>query len=127
MVRTQDPDAVAENLGAWRARRYLSDVVGDIAAAVRWVVSKGFNCVVIASDHGHMMLPETAAGDVVQTPPGGWPASKRRCLLGSGLACEAGTVTLKAEHVGIQGDVQEVCLPVGFRVFSDGDGYFHGG
>jgi hypothetical protein len=29
--------------------------------------------------------------------------------------------------VGIQGDVQEVCLPIGFRVFSDGEGYFHGG
>lgn len=127
VVRTQDPDSVAENLGAWRARRYLSDVVGDIAAAVRWVVSQGFNRVVIASDHGHMMLPEIPAGDVVQPPPGGWPASKRRCLLGSGLSHAAGTITLKAGHLGIQGDVQEVCLPLGFRVFSDGEGYFHGG
>ncbi|MCB5285394.1 MAG: PglZ domain-containing protein [Candidatus Cloacimonetes bacterium] len=127
VVRTQDPDAVAENLGAWRARRCLSDVIGDIAAAVRWVVSQGIDRVVISADHGHMMLPEIPAGDVVQTPPGGWPASKRRCLLGSGLARSAGTVTLKAGHVGVQGDVQEVCLPVGFRVFSDGDGYFHGG
>jgi hypothetical protein len=127
VVRTQDPDAVAENLGAWRARRYLSDVVGDIAGAVRWVVSQGFNRVLIASDHGHMMLPEIPSGDVVHAPPGGWPASKRRCLLGSGLAHADSTVTLKAEHVGIQGDVQEVCLPIGFRVFSAGDGYFHGG
>ena len=127
VVRTQDPDAVAENLGAWRARRYLSDVVGDIAAAVRWVVSQGFNRVVISADHGHMMLPEIPAGDVVQTPPGGWLENKRRCRLGSGLSGAAGTVTLKAGHVGIQGDVQEVCLPIGFRVFSDGEGYFHGG
>ena len=74
-----------------------------------------------------MMLPEIPAGDVVQTPPGGWPASKRRCLLGSGLSLAAGTITLKAGHVGIQGDVQEICLPIGFRVFSEGDGYFHGG
>jgi len=127
VVRTQDPDAVAENLGAWRARRYLSDVIGDIAAAVRWVVSQGVDRVVISADHGHMMLPEIPAGDVVQTPPGGWPASKRRCLLGSGLSGSAGTVTLKAGHVGVQGDVQEVCLPIGFRVFSEGEGYFHGG
>ena len=127
VVRTQDPDAVAENLGAWRARRYLSDVIGDIAAAVRWVVSQGVDRVVISADHGHMMLPEIPAGDVVQTPPGGWPASKRRCLLGSRLSGSAGTVTLKAGHVGIQGDVQEVCLPIGFRVFSEGEGYFHGG
>lgn len=127
VVRTQDPDAVAENLGAWRARRYLSDVIGDIAAAVRWVVSQGFNRVVISADHGHMMLPEIPAGDVVQTPPGGWLENKRRCRLGSGLSGAAGTITLKAGHVGIQGDVQEVCLPIGFRVFSDGEGYFHGG
>ena len=127
VVRTQDPDAVAENLGAWRARRYLSDVIGDIAAAVRWVVSQGFTRVVISADHGHMMLPEIPAGDVVQTPPGGWLENKRRCRLGSGLSGAAGTITLKAGHVGIQGDVQEVCLPIGFRVFSDGEGYFHGG
>jgi len=127
VVRTQDPDAVAENLGAWRARRYLSDVIGDIAAAVRWVVSQGVDRVVISADHGHMMLPEIPAGDVVQTPPGGWLENKRRCRLGSGLSGSAGTVTLKAGHVGIQGDVQEVCLPIGFRVFSEGEGYFHGG
>ena len=127
VVRTQDPDAVAENLGAWRARRYLSDVVGDIAAAVRWVVSQGFNRVVISADHGHMMLPEIPAGDVVQTPVGGWLENKRRCRLGSGLASMLGTITVKAGHLGIQGDVQEVCLPIGFRVFSEGDGYFHGG
>jgi hypothetical protein len=127
VVRTQDPDAVAENLGAWRARRYLSDVIGDIAAAVRWVVSQGFDRVVITADHGHMMLPEIPAGDIVQTPPGGWLENKRRCRLGSGISGAAGTITLKAGHVGIQGDVQEVCLPIGFRVFSDGEGYFHGG
>ncbi|AGG07401.1 alkaline phosphatase [Dehalococcoides mccartyi] len=127
VVRTQDPDAVAENLGGWRARRYLSDVVGDIASAVRWLASQGFNHVVISADHGHMMLPEIPAGDVVQTPPGGWLENKRRCRLGSGLAGAAGTITLKASNLGIQGDVQDVCLPVGFRVFSEGEGYFHGG
>jgi len=127
VVRTQDPDAMAENLGAWRARRLLSDVIGDIAAAVRWVVSRNIDQVVISSDHGHMMLPEILAGDVVDTPPGGWLESKRRCRLGSGLAGAAGTVTLKAGHIGVQGDVEEVCLPIGFRVFSAGDGYFHGG
>jgi hypothetical protein len=127
IVRTQDPDAIAENLGAWRARRYLSDVIGDIAAAVRWVVSQGVNHVVISADHGHMMLPEIPAGDVVQPPPGGWLASKRRCLLGSGLSGSAGTIILKAGHVGIQGDAPEICLPIGFRVFSEGEGYFHGG
>ena len=127
VVRTQDPDVIGENLGAWRARKYLSDVIGDLAVAVRRLKDWGFNRVVITSDHGHMMLPEIPAGDVVQSPPGAWLENKRRCRLGSGLSGAAGTITLKAGHVGIQGDVEEVCLPIGFRVFSDGDGYFHGG
>lgn len=127
VVRTQDPDALAENLSAWSARKYISDVIGDIATAVRWAMSQGFDCVVISSDHGHMMLPEIPAGDVVQTPPGEWLGNKRRCRLGSGLSGAPGTVTLKAGHVGIQGDVEDICLPIGFRVFSEGDGYFHGG
>jgi hypothetical protein len=127
VVRTQDPDSIGENLGSWRARRYLSEVVGDIASAIRWVVSHGFNRVVITSDHGHMMLPEIPPGDVVQSPAGGWLESKRRCRLGSGLSGTSGTITLKAGHVGIKGDLQEICLPIGFRVFSDGPSYFHGG
>lgn len=127
VVRTQDPDAIAENLGAWRARRYLSDVIGDIAAAVRSVTSCGFSRALITADHGHLMLPEIPAGDVVQSPPGTWLESKRRCRLGKGLSGGQGTITLKADVVGIRGDVEEICLPIGFRVFSDGDGYFHGG
>jgi hypothetical protein len=127
VVRTQDPDAIGENLGQWRARRYLSDVIGDIATAVKRLISSGFTRVLISADHGHMMLPEIPAGDVVKSPPGGWPASKRRCLLGSGLTERPGTITLKAAHVGIQGDVEDVCLPIGFHVFLDGEGYFHGG
>lgn len=127
VVRTQDPDAIAENLGAWRARRYLSDVIGDISSAIRSVTSIGFSRVVIAADHGHVMLPEIPAGDVVQSPPGGWLENKRRCRLGSGLSGGPGTITLKAGHVGMEGDVQEICLPIGFRVFGAGEGYFHGG
>lgn len=127
IIRTQDPDAIAESLGAWRARRYLSDVIGDIAAAVRSVASYGFSRILITADHGHVMLPEIPAGDVVLSPPGTWLESKRRCRLGKGLSGGQGTITLKAGNVGIQGDVEEICLPIGFRVFSAGYGYFHGG
>ena len=127
VVRTQDPDAIAENLGGWRARRYLSDVIADIASAVRWIAAQGFSRIVISADHGHMMLPEIPAGDVVQAPPGDWLENKRRCVLGTGLAGSDGTVTLKSDRIGLHGDVQEICLPLGFRVFSGGDGYFHGG
>lgn len=102
-------------------------MIGDIAAAVRWVISQGFSRVVVTADHEYMMLPEIPAGDVVQSPLGGWLECKRRCRFGSELSGVEGTITLKAGHLGIQGDLEEICLPVGFRVFSDGEGYFNGG
>ena len=127
VVRTQDPDAIGENLGPWRAQRYLSEVIADIALAVRSVVAMGFSRVLITSDHGHVILPEIPIGDVVPMPSGEWLKTKRRCLLGTSFGNSPGTLVLKAGHIGIQGDVEEVCLPVGFRVFSDGASYFHGG
>lgn len=127
VVRTQDPDLIGEEMGAWHARKYLSDVVSDILGAVRRLFTQGFTRVVISADHGHLMLPEIAPGDVVKKPPGEWLMSKRRCLLGSGAAETDGTVTLKAGRLGIQGDVEDFCMPVGYRVFSQGEGYFHEG
>jgi len=126
-VRTQDPDVIGESLGGWRARRYLSDVIGDITSAVKLVINAGFKRIVISSDHGHVLLPEIPAGDVVPGPSGRWIETKRRCRLGSGISGRAGTLTLKAGHVGVQGDVEDVCIPLGFKVFSDGEAYFHGG
>lgn len=127
VVRTQDPDSIAENLGEWRAYKYLSDTVGDIAAVVKTLASNGFTYMVVAADHGHMFFNEILPGDIVPEPAGEWIKSKRRCRLGSGLAAGPGTVTFKAEQVGIKGDVEDICIPVGFKVFSDGSGYFHGG
>jgi hypothetical protein len=34
---------------------------------------------------------------------------------------------MKAGSVGLNGDITDVCVPVGFRVFADGEGYFHEG
>ena len=126
-VRTQDPDVIGESLGGRLARKYISSVIGDITSAVKLVVDAGFKRIVISSDHGHVLLPEIPAGDVVQGPSGRWIETKRRCRLGSGLSGGVGTLTLKAGHVGVQGDVEEVCIPLGFKVFSDGEAYFHGG
>lgn len=127
VIRTQDPDAIGENLGVFRARKYLSDVIGDIVTAVRSVIEVGFRRIVISSDHGHIQLPEILPGDVVAEPAGTWVKRKRRCRLGAGLAAAPGTITLKATQLGLHGDVEDVCIPVGFKVFSEGGTYFHGG
>jgi hypothetical protein len=127
VVRTQDPDQIAESLGNWRARKYLSDVVGEMADVVRRLASLGFTHFVIAADHGHVLLSDIPPGDVVPKPAGEWAVSKRRCLLGRSLSPASGTLTIKAQQAGIQGDPEELCIPTGFKVFTAGDGYFHEG
>lgn len=127
VVRTQDPDEIGENLGGWQARKQLSGIVGDLAAAARKAAVLGFTWIVFATDHGHVMLNEVPPGDVVQPPPGDWCARKRRVLLGSSHSRPTGAAAFRTSHVGMQSEIPDICFPLGYRVFSDGSGYFHGG
>jgi hypothetical protein len=127
VVRTQDIDALGENLNLYLARKLMSEMLGDMRRAAGRLAALGFQHLVFSADHGHVLLPEVPAGDVVAGPPGTWLKSKRRCRLGSGLAATPGTVVLRAADVGIQGAAEDICVPVGFKVFSAGEGYFHEG
>ncbi len=127
VVRTQEIDALGENLNLYMARKLMSEMLGDMRRAAGRLASLGFQHLVFSADHGHVLLPEVPPGDVVAAPPGTWLMSKRRCRLGSGLAGVLGTVVLRAANVGIQGAPQEICVPAGFKVFSAGEGYFHEG
>jgi hypothetical protein len=82
---------------------------------------------VISADHGHVLLPEVAAGDIVTAPPGTWLKAKRRCRLGSSLAGTTGTIVFRAADVGIHAPAEDICIPEGFKVFSAGESYFHEG
>jgi hypothetical protein len=127
LVRTQDPDLIGESLGGRLARKYLSDVIGDLSMVVRRLIEVGYCRFVIASDHGHILVHEIPPGDVVSEPPGEWLERKRRCRLGKAISTGEGCVIFKASLVGIQGDVEDICVPVGLKVFSEGESYFHEG
>ena len=127
VVRTQDIDALGESLNLYQARKLMSETLGEMRRAAGRLASLGFQQLVFSADHGHVLLPELPAGDVVAPPPGTWLKSKRRCRLGSGLAATSGTVVLRADDVGIRGAAEDICVPVGFKVFSAGEGYFHEG
>ncbi len=102
-------------------------MIGGMAAVVRRLATVGFSNIVISADHGHVMVHEIALGDVLGKPPGEWMMAKVRSLLGRALAPGPGVVIFKAGHVGIQGDPDEICVPVGFKGFSAGASYFHEG
>jgi len=127
VVRTQDIDALGESLNLYLARKLMSETLGEMKRAAGRLAALGYQHLVFSADHGHVLLPEIPPGDVVAAPPGNWLKSKRRCRLGSGLSATPGTMVLRAADVGIQGTPAEICVPVGFKVFSAGEGYFHEG
>lgn len=127
IVRTQDMDAIAESGHLYQARKYMTEILGELVDATRRLAGIGFQNFVYAADHGHVLLPEVPPGDVLPAPPGSWKLRKRRCRLGESAAAAPGTVVLKADRVGIVGQVSDLVVPAGFKVFTAGDGYFHEG
>lgn len=130
VVRTQDMDALGENLSPYRARQVMSAVIGELRDAAVRLADLGFQTLVFAADHGHVLVPEVLAGDVVPVPPGEWLLKKRRSLLGRAQSSGAGTLALSAHSVGIVGPLDRIpdfIVASGFKTFTDGAGYFHEG
>ena len=128
VIRDTRIDRMGENVSPREARRYMTDLLGDLKSAVRQLAKLGYQRIIIAADHGHVLLPSINPGDIAQNvSTGEWKMEKRRFKLGQQIKETPGTIMFKAEHVGIHGDVKEFVIPTGFGVFSAGTGYFHGG
>lgn len=126
VVKTQDIDELGEGQ-LLRARRHMSEVPGDLLIALQTLASLGIERAVLAADHGHVLMPEVLPGDRVSEPPGTWLKAKRRCRIGTQLTSVPNVLTLPAAHVGLDAPVPDFAVPRGFRVFTDGPGYFHEG
>lgn len=125
IVKTTDIDKIGE-IHPLEARRMIPGLVRKIITGVNRVQNKGFNQVVIATDHGFVLLDEQQAGDTVGKPPGEWVMVKDRCLLGKGSSGE-GVLVFNKSEVGIQGDFEDYVVPRSFGTFKKGQPYFHGG
>jgi hypothetical protein len=127
VVRTQEIDSLGEGSSHFLARKLMSDVIGDVRTATDRLMAIGIGAFVYAADHGHVLLPEVAPGNVIQPPAGEWKMVKRRCRLGNSLSRAPGVMVLRASHVGITGPVEEYVVPVRLNPFVAGQGYFHEG
>lgn len=127
VVRTQEIDDYGEGISLYQARKMITEVLGELVDATKRLAGVGFQFFVFAADHGHVLIPEVPAGDVVPDPPGSWKLSKRRCRLGESAAASAGVLVLSAGRMGIVGPVSDLVVPRGYKVFSAGAGYFHEG
>jgi hypothetical protein len=128
VLRDTRIDRMGESVSSLEARRYMTDLLGDLKSAIRQIAKLGYQRIIIAADHGHVLLPRINPGDVAQNvSPGEWKMEKRRFRLGQQIKETPSTTVFKAEHLSIHGDVKEFVSPSGFGVFSAGTGYFHGG
>jgi len=127
IVRTQDVDEIGEAQNLFRARKIMSDVIGELRSAAVRLASVGVETLVFAADHGHVLVPETLAGDVASAPSGEWISRKRRSLLGRAQAGAPGVLILPAREVGILGPVEDFAAAADFKTFQAGSGYFHEG
>lgn len=127
VVRTQEIDSLGEGPSLYLARKFMSIIIGDVRTATDRLIGMGFETFVYAADHGHVLLPEIAPGNVIQPPSGEWKMAKRRCLLGSSISRAPGVMVWRVSHVGITGPVEEYAVPAGLSAFGAGHEYFHEG
>lgn len=125
LVKTTDIDGIGE-VNPAKARELIPRLLKDIFAGIVKLRMLGFDEVVIATDHGFVLLPGQEAGDGVPKPPGDWLQVKDRCLLGSGSATPA-VVVFNKQEVGIRGDFESYAVPRSFGTFSRRVPYFHDG
>jgi len=105
----------------------MSGLLGDLKTAAVQLARLGFQSVVIAADHGHVLLPDVLPGDTVQAPEGQWGLTKRRVRLGTQLKERPATLVFKPEFLGIRTDAPDYCVATGFNVYATDANYFHEG
>jgi PglZ domain len=125
LVKTTDIDELGE-VNPAKARELMPRALKDIIAGLGKLRKLGFDDVVIATDHGFILLPGQEAGDTVAKPSGDWLQVKDRCLLGSGSTNPA-CVVFPRQEVGIRGDFESYAVPRSFGTFSRRVPYFHEG
>jgi hypothetical protein len=125
LVKTTDIDELGE-VNPAKARELMPRALKDILAGLGKLKKLGFDEVVIATDHGFVLLPGQEAGDSVPKPSGDWLQVKDRCLLGSGSG-NPSVAMFSRQDVGIRGDFESYAVPRSFGTFNRRVPYFHEG
>lgn len=125
VVRTHDIDAIAHS-SPRQVLRVIPELVRQIIRGLAKVAELGFDKAVVATDHGFLLFPEQAPGDVAPRPLGNWLVEKSRCMLGAGQP-DGANVLLKRGDVGIPGEFEEFAAPKSLVPYSRGQIYYHEG
>lgn len=104
----------------------ITNALKRIRVAVHKLTQRGFNEVVIATDHGFFMNNHAGAGDVCSKPIGNWLVVHDRCALGDGSA-DDNHLVMGAGKLGIRGDFAKFAGPQTLAAYRSGLLYYHGG
>ena len=104
----------------------ITNALKRIRVAIHKLKERGFNEVVIVTDHGFFMNTHAGAGDVCSKPSGNWIGIHDRCALGDGTG-DANHFVASAEKMGIRGDFANFAAPHTLAAYRNGLLYYHGG
>ena len=128
IVRSQEIDALGENVDELTARAAMEGVIGNVARAIRKLASAGIEHFVVTADHGHQFSIRKHDDMKTDTPGGNTVDLHRRCWIGHGGTTPPGTVRVSGAELGYNTTLDFV-FPAGLGVFRAGGGlsFHHGG
>ena len=127
VVRSQEIDALGENVDELTARAAMEGVIGNVARAIRKLASAGIENFVVTADHGHQFSIRKDDDMKTDHPGGDTVDIHRRCWIGHGGTTPPGTVRVSGAELGYDTNLDFV-FPTGLGVFKAGGGLsFHHG
>jgi len=127
IVRSQEIDALGENVDELTARAAMEGVIGNVARAIRKLASAGIENFVVTADHGHQFSIRKDDDMKTDNPGGETVDIHRRCWIGHGGTTPPGTVRISGAELGYDTNLDFV-FPAGLGVFKAGGGLsFHHG
>ena len=128
IVRSQEIDALGENIDELTARAAMGSVIGNVARAIRKLAFAGIENFVVSADHGHQFSIRKDDDMKTDNPGGDTLDIHRRCWIGHGGTTPPGTVRASGAELGYETELDFV-FPTGLGVFRAGGGltFHHGG
>lgn len=127
VVRSQEIDALGENVDELTARAAMEGVIGNVARAIRKLAAAGVENFVVTADHGHQFSIRKDDDMKTDNPGGDTVEIHRRCWIGHGGTTPPGTVRVIGAELGYDTNLDFV-FPSGLGVFKAGGGLsFHHG
>ena len=125
IVTTNEIDNAGENMAS-NALLAMQQALQNLIKALNLLKQKGYDKIVIATDHGFVLHPTFKAGDSVSKPAGDWLMTKSRSLAGSGATPDY-AMGFNPSEIGVKSDVKNFVFLKNYAVFEKNTTYFHEG